>query len=166
MEATDSLYNTTRLRRQDRALPQEAADRLLREGEFGTLCLQDTAGGGYGVPLNYVWDGGNFLYMHCAPQGHKITCLTSAPRACFVIAGTTRILPEKFSTAYESVILHGEVRLVEDTAEKRAALSTLIQKLTPRETERGAQYIERAIDATAVLRFRIGHYCGKAHQSH
>lgn len=84
----DMKYNTSALRRQDRALPREAACELLQNSEYGTLCMQEIEGGGYGVPLNYVWDGGDCLYMHCAPVGHKLDCLDCSPKVTFVITGT------------------------------------------------------------------------------
>ena len=37
--------------------------------------MQDVDGSGYGVPLNYVWDGNHSIYIHCAPEGHKLHAL-------------------------------------------------------------------------------------------
>ena len=158
-------YDTSSLRRQDRALPEESACQLLSENESGILCMQDTAGGGYGVPLNYVWDGAEALYMHCAGEGHKLDCLRQEPRVTFVITGSSRILPAKFSTAYESVLVHGRACIVEAENEKIRALQLLIQKLTPQEQARGGEYIARAIHATTVIRLSIERVCGKAHRS-
>ena len=158
-------YDTSTLRRQDRALPEDAACQLLQESKSGVLCLQDTAGGGYGVPLNYVWDGAETLYMHCAGEGHKLDCLRQEPRVTFVISGSSRILPAKFSTAYESVLVHGRACIVEAENEKIRALQLLIQKLTPQEQARGDEYIARAIHATTVIRLSIERVCGKAHRS-
>lgn len=159
------LYDTTSLRRQDRAFTEEAACHLLQHSEHGVLCLQDSDGGGYGIPLNYVWDGATHIYMHCAPEGHKLECIRLAPRATFVVTGPARILPALFSTAYESVLVHGTIGEVTDEEEKRHALMLLIRKLTPQEASRGKQYIARGIQATTVLRFSIRQICGKAHRS-
>lgn len=157
-------YDTSTLRRQDRALTEEAAAQLLKSGEHGVLCLQELHGGGYGIPLNYVWDGEASIYMHCAPEGHKLDCLRQEPRATFVVTGKSSILPAMFSTAYESVLVHGTVIEVTKEEEKRRALMLLIQKLTPQEENRGEQYITRAIRATTVLRLDIERTCGKAHR--
>lgn len=153
------------MRRQDRVLPECDSLALLRDASHGVLSLQEPTGGGYGVPMNFAWDEAGHLYLHCAPAGHKLECLQREPRACFVITGTSRILPAQFSTAYESVLLHGEVRLVDEPEEKVRALRMLIQKLAPQEAERGEQYIHRAVNATAVLRFHIERICGKAHHA-
>ena len=159
-------YETTNLRRKDRALPETDARLILHEEEYGVLSLQAPEGGGYGVPLNYAWNGADSLYLHCAGEGFKLSCLQAQPKASFVIIRNHSILPEKFSTAYESVILQGECSIVTAETEKRAALQLMIQKLTPGETARGAAYIDRALAATTVLRFSINSFCGKAHRNH
>lgn len=161
----DMKYDTSVLRRQDRALPRETAYELLRTCEYGTLCMQEIGGGGYGVPLNYVWDGKDCLYMHCAPAGHKLECLGQSSGVTFVVTGPNRILSEKFSTAFESVLVHGVAEVVADEAEKVQALKQLIEKLTPQEAHRGEQYIARAVQATGVIRLRITTICGKAHKA-
>lgn len=159
------LYDTTQLRRQDRALSQESAYKILAESEFGTLCLQDIGGGGYGIPLNYVWDGAESLYMHCASSGHKLDCLRKESRATFVVTAGHRILSEQFSTAYESVLVHGNAVSVCSEEEKIRALQQLIQKLTPKHLIQGENYIHRAARATTVIRFQIDRICGKANHA-
>ena len=159
-------YETTNLRRKDRALPETDARLILHEGEYGVLSLQAPEGGGYGVPMNYVWNGADLLYLHCAGEGFKLCCPQTQPKASFVIIRSHNILPEKFSTAYESVILQGECGIVTEEEEKRAALQLMIQKLTPGEAVRGAAYIDRALADTTVLRFSINSFCGKAHRNH
>ena len=60
-------YVNDTVRRQDRLMDEERAIELLRESEYGVLSMVDTDGSAYGVPLNYVWDGGQSIYIHCAP---------------------------------------------------------------------------------------------------
>lgn len=158
------LYDTSKLRRQDRALPQEEAFQLLKDAEYGILCMQHFNGGGYGIPINYAWDGDSSLYMHCAHEGFKLNCLAKEPRVTFVITGATRLLPNQFSTAYESVMVHGEAQVVTGEAERQRALHLLIQRLLPQEIERGKKYIAGAAHATTVIRLSISRICGKAHR--
>ncbi len=162
----DMHYETSNLRRKDRALNETDPRLLLQSGEYGVLSLQAPEGGGYGVPMNYVWDGADSLYLHCAGEGFKLCCLQAQPKAGFVIIGSHNILPEKFSTAYESVMLQGECSIVTDDEEKRTALQLLIRKLTPGEAVKGAAYIDRALATTTVLRLSINSFCGKAHRNH
>ena len=47
-------YVNDRVRRQDRLMDETRALELLREGEYGVLSIV-ADGGGYGVPVNFVW---------------------------------------------------------------------------------------------------------------
>ncbi|WP_298614856.1 pyridoxamine 5'-phosphate oxidase family protein [uncultured Odoribacter sp.] len=101
---------------------------LQRKGEFGILSLQGEKGGAYGVPVNYVWDNRNSIYMHCAPEGRKLHCIVLCPQVSFCVVGKTRVIADKFTTAYESIILHGETRIRLVPEERRQALSLLLSK--------------------------------------
>ena len=97
-------YVNDTVRRQDRLMDEERALELLRESEYGVLSMQDVDGSGYGVPLNYVWDGDHSIYIHCAPEGHKLRALEQHPQVSFCIIGRVHLLPRNFTTEYESVI--------------------------------------------------------------
>ena len=64
-------YDNSAVRRQDRLLDEARARELLAGGRFGVLSLVD-GDGAYGIPVNYVWDGDDSLYVHCAPDGRKL----------------------------------------------------------------------------------------------
>ena len=72
-------YNNDNVRRQDRLLEEDRAYALLREGEYGVLSMTTPTGGAYGIPLNFVWDGQENIYIHCAPQGRKLDCIALYP---------------------------------------------------------------------------------------
>ena len=60
-------YTNQDVRRQDRLLDEARAFEILKEGEFGILSMRTEEGdGAYGIPINYVWDRGNSIYIHCA----------------------------------------------------------------------------------------------------
>lgn len=126
--------------------------------------MQALPGGGYGVPLHFVWDGAESIYLHCAPEGYKLDCLAADPRACLVITGENHLLPEAFSTAYESLLLHGEVSLVSDEEQKNAALRAFLAKYIPHPGERGEHFLQHAAPRTVVLQFRILAASGKANK--
>lgn len=146
---TFGKYETTSpIRRRDRQLSEPAAMQLLTEAT-------------YGIPLHYVWDGAETLYLHCATEGHKLDCLAAEPRAVFIITGNCRILPESFSSAYESLLLRGRVDTVTTETDKNAALQGFLNKYTPEAGERGAHFLLHASHRTTVLRFRILSVSGK-----
>lgn len=157
-------YDNSSVRRRDRQLDEPAARRLLKKAEYGVLCMQALHGGGYGVPLHFVWDGADGVYLHCAREGYKLECLAAEPRACLVITGKNRILPEAFSTAYESLLLHGEVSAVIDEEERHAALHSFLEKYVPESGERGQTFLHHAAARTMVLQFRILSASGKTNR--
>ena len=98
-------YTNEQIRRQDRLLEKEKAISLLKNGEYGVLSMQDEENGAYGVPINYVWDKKNSIYIHCAPEGRKLHCIKRCNTVSFCIIGKTHIISNQFTTEYESIIL-------------------------------------------------------------
>lgn len=87
-------YTNEAVRRQDRLLDNERAYALLKEGEYGVLSMTDEAGkAAYGIPINYVWDGKDAIYLHCAPQGRKLRCIAAHPEVSFCVVGATHVVP-------------------------------------------------------------------------
>ena len=83
-------------------------------------------GGAYGIPVSYVWDGAVALYFHCAPEGRKLNLLAADDRASFCVVGRTRVIPDQFTTAYESIVLEGRVRMNLPGEERWRALELLL----------------------------------------
>ena len=99
-------FNNENIRRQDRTLDEKRAFEILKEGEYGILSMQSEDGqGAYGIPLSYVWDRGNSIYIHCAPIGRKLNCIDRCQQVSFCVVGRTKVIPNKFTTAYESVVM-------------------------------------------------------------
>lgn len=152
------------MRRGDRQLPDKAAWALLQRGEYGILSTVDETGQPYGVPLSYALEG-ETLYFHCAPGvGLKCSNLATQEKACFTVVGKTEVLPEKFSTAYESVIAFGTVTPVVDQLDKKRGLLALTGKYSPGWEAQAEAYADRtlAMDGVAVYAFRIHALTGKA----
>lgn len=81
-------YTNQDVRRQDRLLDEARAFEILKEGEFGILSMRTEEGdGAYGIPINYVWDRGNSIYIHCAPVGRKLRCIDACPNVSFCVTG-------------------------------------------------------------------------------
>lgn len=153
-------YSTNNIRRQDRLLEQEAAVKLLRIGEYGVLSLCG-ADGAYGVPLSYAWDTEEAIYFHCAPEGEKLEHIKHNPNVSFAIVGHTHVLSAKFTTEYESLILKGVVEVVENEAERMAALELILDKYSPEDKAVGMKYAEKSFNKTTILRLTIQTVSGK-----
>lgn len=157
-------YNNNDVRRQDRLLTEDEATMLLRTGEYGVLsmidCLEEKAMA-YGVPVNFVWDGKEALYIHCASEGRKLRCLDNNKDVSFCVVGKTKVIPNKFTTAYQSIVMEckAETALAED--ERRKALHLIIEKYSPEHMEVGKKYTESSFARTRVIKLNIVRWSGK-----
>jgi nitroimidazol reductase NimA-like FMN-containing flavoprotein (pyridoxamine 5'-phosphate oxidase superfamily) len=148
------------LRRKDRAITQTEALALLNRAEYGILSTISQKDQPYGVPLNFcVIDGS--IYFHCAHTGQKIDSIEDNQNVSFCVVGKTQLLPEKFSTKYESVIAFGVAEEV-FAVTKQIALEKLVQKYSPEFIKKGKKYIENSQGKTRVFRININHLTGKA----
>ena len=148
------------MRRKERQMNQESTFELLKRGEYGMLSSVDEDSQPYGVPVNYVFDGKDSIYFHCAQEGHKLDNLRSNPRVSFTIVGNHQIMDWMFSTAYESVILFGTAQEVEGD-EKYQGLKMLAQKFSPDYMDEFEKDIEKAMIPTIVFRIKILQITGK-----
>lgn len=142
-------------------LEETLARELLLDGEYGFLAMVNTDGGGYGVPLSYAWDGGNRIWFHGAPEGHKLENVLADDRVTFTVVGGTQVLPDKFSTLYRSVMVFGRVRVVEEEPEKREALERIAGKYSPDAGKLAVNYIRGSFARTSVLCLEIAHLTAK-----
>jgi nitroimidazol reductase NimA-like FMN-containing flavoprotein (pyridoxamine 5'-phosphate oxidase superfamily) len=150
------------MRRKDRAMPAEQAERLLRESAFGVLSLTGKNGYGYGVPLNYVYNE-NCIYFHCAAEGYKLDCIAYNNKVSFCVIGAAKPLPDKFSYQYECAIAFG--RATEVTGqEKIDALKAILEKYSPAFMEKGLNYIKNDAAGTKLIRIDVEHITGKHNQ--
>lgn len=147
------------MRRQDRKTEDDLAQELLRSASYGMLSTADAQGNPYGVPLSYVYMGGN-IYFHGALEGRKASNARSNQRASFCVVDGAEPLPEKFSMRYRSVIVSGEITEV-DGPEKREALQSFLHKYSANHLEEGQVYLEKTEDQTMVLRLEVKEVSGK-----
>lgn len=148
------------IRRKDRVLDEKDAMELLETGEYGFLSMVGTDGFGYGIPISFVKEGES-LYFHCAPEGYKLECLRENPNVNFCVVGETRVVPNQFTTAYESVLVSGTIHLGLAEEERRHALRLLVKKYCSGFETVGEKYIDKSFHRTNVLRLDIGHISGK-----
>lgn len=148
------------MRKKERELEITEAIEILSKCEYGILSTVGENGYAYGVPLSYVYMD-NSIYFHCATEGYKLDNIASNNKISFCVVGQTCILPEKFSTKYESVIIFGKTAEVSGD-EKNAALLEIVNKYSKEYMEKGKEYINKASAATKVIKIDIEHISGKA----
>lgn len=149
------------LRRQKKAMRQEEAEELLKNGSYGILSTFGDDGYAYGVPLNYAYDGRS-VYFHCATEGHKLDNLRRNPKVSFCVVGSQQVIPQKLTTRFESVVVFGTAKEVEG-AEKLDALNMLLEKYAPAAATPGRESCSGPETAgTNVVKISVEHLSGKA----
>lgn len=149
------------MRRKKQCLPIEKIVSILEKGTSGVLALSGDNDYPYAVPLSYVYDD-NKIYFHCAKSGHKVDAIKRNCKASFCVIDQDRIVPEKYTTYFRSVIAFGRVRLIEDDQGKRAAIEKLAIKYVPNDSAAGREAaIEREWESLCMLEMDIEHMTGK-----
>jgi nitroimidazol reductase NimA-like FMN-containing flavoprotein (pyridoxamine 5'-phosphate oxidase superfamily)/GNAT superfamily N-acetyltransferase len=131
---------------------------------FGHLALTDAEGRPVVKPMNYVRVGDR-LYFHRARPG-EMTGQLGRP-ACFVATDALAWLPSSWrhaelacpaTTYYRSVVVHATAEVVEDHAEKAAALEAFMRKYQPEGGYRPIAADDKLYDGPikGVLVFRLG----------
>ncbi len=119
------------MRMQDRICNnKQKTEELLSSAETGFLGLANN-NVPYIVPLNYVWFNGS-IYFHGASEGKKVDFIKNNPVASFVISdfqGTmVSPIPANTDTAYLSVMLFGDIEIVNNLSEATNAMQALLDK--------------------------------------
>jgi nitroimidazol reductase NimA-like FMN-containing flavoprotein (pyridoxamine 5'-phosphate oxidase superfamily) len=133
---------------------------ILDKGEYGVLATCGENGYAYAVPLSYVYFK-EAIYFHCATEGNKLENIEYNNKVSFCVVGKTKVLPDQFSTEYESAIVFGTACKVEGE-EKKEALLAIIDKYSPEFKDAGLQYIDRAVDKTHLVKIEVDKMTGKA----
>ena len=149
------------MRRNVQQLSQEESEAVLLRGTAGVLALAGDKAFPYAVPISYVYDG-EHIYFHSATEGHKIDAIERNPNASFAVIDQDEVIPEKYTTAFRSVIVFGSIRIIGDDTEKRAAVRKLALKYAPDNTEQQhAAEIDGAWSRFCMLEMSIAHMTGK-----
>ena len=122
----------------------------------------DLDGKPYGVPVNFVWDGDDAIYIHCAPEGKKIDILECYDHVSFCVVGNVNLLPGQFTTEYESIILDCEVTIPTYDEERLHALELIIKKFSSQHFDTGMRYAHKSLPRTCIVRLDILSWSAKA----
>lgn len=85
----------------------------------------------YVIPVNFAQEktnGTRRIYIHCAPEGHKLDLLRADDRVAFMLHTGVEIDREHSTTIYNCVCGTGLAVLVEDTVEKGRALDAIAMR--------------------------------------
>ena len=148
------------MRRIKQQLSEKECIDILQRQNVGTLALAENGDYPYALPLNYVYYNGK-IYFHCAITGHKIDIIKKQNKASFCIIDEDTVVPEKYTTFYRSVIVFGKAEIVEDDAEKMAALKELSYKYISKDDKAHLKEINGAWNRTCVFSLSVDYLSGK-----
>ena len=149
------------MRRKKQVLSQKEVEGILHKGTSGVLALLGDNDYPYAVPISYVYDNGK-VYFHSAKSGHKIDAIQKAAKASFCVIDEDLVVPEEYTTYFRSVIAFGQIRVIEDDREKRAAIEKLAIKYAPEDTAASRDdAISREWKPLCMLEMTIDHVTGK-----
>ncbi len=115
-----------KMRRCERQLSIDEAIEILSKVDYGVLSVIGDNGYPYGVPVNYAYVDGK-LYFHSTSQdSHKLDAIRQNNKVCFTVVSKHDILLEKLSTNYESVVLFGTARIIDEPSEKAQAIGKMM----------------------------------------
>ena len=150
------------MRRKKQMLSYEESQAILYQGSSGVLALSGDDEYPYAVPVSYVYDG-KALYFHSAKEGHKLDAIRRNAKASFCVTAQDLVVPEEYTTYFKSVIVFGRIRIIENEAEKRAAIEKLAVKYAPDDSRDSRQRaIDREWPALCMLEMTAEHISGKA----
>ena len=137
-EITPASYGVTDMRghmhRAKRLMPETDAREFLRTHKVAHVGTVDAFGWPYVIPLVYIYEGGDILYLHTGDhQGHFLTNIQHNPRICLEVGemgAVHRGKPYACNSAlvYTSVIVFGGVRILDDREKKTWFFDRLMVK--------------------------------------
>lgn len=149
------------IRRKERAITEAEAFAVLKGCEYAVLATIDKSGDPYCIPVSPVLMDKK-IYFHCAPEGEKLDNILRHPRVCLTCVGDTELVPEQFTTLYESAVVRGRAEIVTDEMEKVSALQCLCMKYASQNLDAMGAAIERSLARTGIVCITIDEITGKA----
>ncbi len=157
--------NMPRMRRKQQHIPHDECLEMLRDGQFGTLAVHGADGYPYAVPMNYALlntdDGLPIICMHSAQLGHKIDAIARDPKVCFTVVGQSRIVPERITDHFRSIVVFGEAWIEDDPETRLKALHALGAKYCPGLEELVEGDIAKSGPRCSIILVRIEEMTGK-----
>lgn len=148
------------MRRSRQQLSEAECIEILERNSHGVLALSGDDGYPYAVPLSYLYRDGK-LFFHGAKTGHKLDAMRRCDKASFCVVDMDEIIPEKYTTAYKSLIVFGRMRILEDAEEIRNAAIALGEKYYPGHIKLAEQETDGAMPALCIFVLDAEHISGK-----
>lgn len=121
------------MRRVKQQLSRQECETILYTEPRGVLSVISGAYP-YGVPMNFVY-ADNRLWFHCALSGQKLDAIRACGKASFCVLDKGQKPDDDWAYYFNSVIVFGTIRIVQDEDEKLRRLRQLGLKYFPSAAE-------------------------------
>ena len=148
------------MRRKDSELSLESTCEILESNNYAVVSLIDAEGMPYGVALDYIYKE-DCLYFHGAKEGRKADAMKKNPRACAVILGETKVIPNRFGREYVSAVAEGPITLIDDPEQKRKVMRWVVERNSPDYLEKGYAVVEKLLERVLIYKMEIEKLSGK-----
>ncbi|MXQ72531.1 5-nitroimidazole antibiotic resistance protein [Clostridiaceae bacterium DONG20-135] len=150
----------------NRKLSEEQAQDILRNCHYGVLSTVDEHGNPYGVGINcFYMEKEHALYFHTKKIGKKMNNIKNHPIvSVFITDGMEKIVQERFTTHYQSIIVEGSAELIDNIDEIEAKLRILCQRLCPDAVERREEVIAKFLPVVGICKISIKNITAKANR--
>ncbi|MDL2224759.1 pyridoxamine 5'-phosphate oxidase family protein [Eubacteriales bacterium OttesenSCG-928-M02] len=149
------------MRRKAQQLDDNQAETILQNSTAGVLAVWGDDDYPYAVPLSYAYEN-NTIYFHCAMDGHKTDAIKRHPKVSFCVIGQDDVIPQSFTTHFQSVIAFGNAEILTNGGEIQHGMDLLFQKYSPEEpTERRQEEMASSQGRLCVVAIRVAHLTGK-----
>lgn len=164
------------MRRKDREMSREFGIEVIDRADYGVVSMIDEDNEPYGIPLSIVRDGNN-LYFHSALDGKKVKVFEKNSKVSVTFVGQVKVpeifskeeldemsqdksmagalISKVFTTEYESAIVKGKVKLVEDAEEKLKSIKLICEKYTPTKMNYFNLAIESGLQIVNIYKIEI-----------
>lgn len=132
---------------------------VMDKAPYITVCMTDTSGMPYAVPLSLARTDKNTFYFHCATEGKKLDILRTTP--CVCLSAVSKCKPTvgpkdgSFTLEFKSAIAFGKAEVVEEEDEKKEALRAICQRFLPKHMDAFDAAVRRSMERTAVVRITL-----------
>lgn len=153
-------------RMKEHPLSQEEIETLLLTEQVGNLGTISPNGYPYITPVHYVLIDSK-IYIHGLCVGQKLSYLKANPKVGFEVFRMNGLihdqeLPCDTNTDYQSVIILGTAKVIDDDVLKINVLNEVVKKFTPQHA--GKSYPPAMLKATGVIEITPTETTGKFFQ--
>lgn len=147
------------MRRSKQSLSLEDTVAVMDRCTNGVLACVGDEDYPYAVPMSYVYFKEK-IYFHSSKAGHKIDAIMKNPKVSFSVIDEDKVVSEKYTTYFRSVIAFGKARIVEGK-EWLDAFDALVEKYSGDQPEESKHKEIVGCSKAHIIAIDIEHITGK-----